>query len=805
MGTSQEKLHFLSRGNPIVNCLSSNYKKMRVFLLILGLLMLKFSFAQPYSQTIRGSISDKILNKPIAMATVQVVGTEYGTQSDAQGQFQFPKLPVGTYHLLISAVGFKTYQLPQVLLNAGKEVVLSIQLEEEFKQVKEIKIKGGRKKNSPLNELSMVSARVFSVEETQKYAAAVNDPARMATNFPGVQSGDDGNNQIVIRGNSPSGLLWRMEGIDIPNPNHFAVPGSSGGGISILSTQLLSNSDFITGAFAAEYGNALSGVFDLRLRKGNNQHREYALQAGLLGLNIAAEGPFRKGYEGSYLINYRYSTLSLLNNLGLNLTPFVTNFQDYNYHLVLPTRKAGTFSLFGFGGWSNQFYQAKKDSSLWKTSEERYNDDFYGNTFVNAVAHSIHLGERHLLKTNLALSSYRAGYQRSYTENDYSTLRLYNQGYRSSRLTLNTSLNTKLSSRFMLRSGLQLNHYQFRFDEEVRPSLQGSLDTVLDMENSTQTAQVYSQLQWKAHAKISATLGLHSLYLHLNQHYALEPRAAVRYELHPRHTFTLGYGLHSQMQSWGVYYALVETPQGTSYPNKNLAFSKAHHAVLAYQFAVRKNLRLKTEFYYQQLFSVPVSVYDSSRFSAINMSYDMVRMPLRNKGLGRNYGVEISLERYLDKGFYYLMTTSLYQSEYRANNGQWYNSRYNGNRLANVVAGKDFVSASQRRTFGLNIRAVYAGGYRSTPINTVASQQRGETIYEEDRSYRIQLPDYFRADLRLSMKWNRSRRTSTLSLDIQNVSNRKNIYDRYFDVNTGEVKTWYQTGIIPVLNYKIEF
>ena len=115
------------------------------------------------------------------------------------------------------------------------------------------------------------------------------------------------------------------------------------------------------------------------------------------------------------------------------------------------------------------------------------------------------------------------------------------------------------------------------------------------------------------------------------------------------------------------------------------------------------------------------------------------------------------------------------------------------------------MSANQRRTFGLNIRAVYAGGYRSTPINTVASQQRGETIYEEDHSYRIQLPDYFRADLRLSMKWNRSRRTSTLLIDIQNVSNRTNIYDRYFDVNTGEVKTWYQTGIIPVLNYKIEF
>src|SRR6185503_5048402 len=125
-------------------------------------------------------------------------------------------------------------------------------------------VTAGSKKNRPVNDMSVVSARAFTVEETQKYAAAVNDPLRMVTGFAGVAAVDDGGNDIVIRGNSPAGLLWRMEGVDIPNPNHFSEAGSSGGGISILSAQLLSNSDFVTGAFAPEYGNALSGVFDLR-------------------------------------------------------------------------------------------------------------------------------------------------------------------------------------------------------------------------------------------------------------------------------------------------------------------------------------------------------------------------------------------------------------------------------------------------------------------------------------------------------------------------------------------------------------
>ena len=175
---------------------------------------------------------------------------------------------------------------------SGKEKVITHALEPIIKAQQEVVVTADSKRNKALNDFSAVSARAFTVEETQKYAAAVNDPLRMATGFPGVVAANDGNNDIVIRGNSPAGLLWRMEGIEIPNPNHFSSVNSSGGGISILSAQLLANSDFVTGAFAAEYGNALSGVFDLKLRKGNNELKEYTVQAGLLGLNLAAEGPF---------------------------------------------------------------------------------------------------------------------------------------------------------------------------------------------------------------------------------------------------------------------------------------------------------------------------------------------------------------------------------------------------------------------------------------------------------------------------------------------------------------------------------
>ncbi|MEL6358302.1 MAG: TonB-dependent receptor, partial [Bacteroidota bacterium] len=171
---------------------------------------------------------------------------------------------------------------------------------------------------------------------------------------------------IIIRGNSPRGLLWRMEGIEIPNPNHFSEEGASGGGISALSVNVLANSDFFTGAFPAEYGNAASGVFDLSLRKGNNEKREYAFQAGVLGLDLAAEGPIGAPGGASYLANYRYSTLSILSTLGVNITGDgdQTDFQDATFKIQVPTTKDGYLSLWGLGGKSGNSYQLEGDPEV---------------------------------------------------------------------------------------------------------------------------------------------------------------------------------------------------------------------------------------------------------------------------------------------------------------------------------------------------------------------------------------------------------------------------------------------------------
>lgn len=758
------------------------------------------------TQQLRGTVTEQVLQQPLQSATVTLRGTGKTVSTDEKGNFRFPSLPIGMYHLMVTHTGFKEVVIENISIIAGKETVLTIAMETAIIAETEVIVKSNSKKNKPLNDMSVVSARAFTVEETQKYAAAVNDPLRMATAFPGVLAADDGNNNIIIRGNAPSGLLWKMEGMDIPNPNHFNNPGSSGGGISILNAQLLANSDFITAAFAPEYGNALSGVFDIKLRKGNNEKREYTLQAGVLGLNAAAEGPFAKNYNGSYLVNYRYSTLSLLNKTGVLPGNAATDFQDLSYNIFLPTKKWGSFTVFGFGGWSTDGGKPKLDSSKWKTSSDRYAYDFEANTAFNGITHSIALGKKAILKSGIGIANTTNGYDEKYVQHDYSQAPSFKAGFTTKRKNVQSVLQYKFSSRLHARAGVIVNFNNYNYHRLSADHLGAPLQETINSIGNTSTQQAFAQAQYKVTDKLVFTGGLHYLHLSLNNTASAEPRFSVKYAAGKKSSFALGYGLHSQVQAMGVYFARQQNAGGGfTEPNKKLGFTRAQHAVLSYQYRISANLQLKTELYYQRLFNVPVGIKDSSTFSTLNIGDDYVDEPLVNKGSGKNYGIEISAERYLKNNFYLTLTSSIYQSRYKALDGVERNTKYNGGFISTLIAGKDFVQLRKQKTIGVNIKTIYAGGLRTTPIDYAASQQNGYGVYIEDKAYSLQNPAYFRTDIRLSIKWNRRHVTSTLSLDIQNVTNRLNVFNQSYDETTNKIVTNYQTGIIPILNYKVEF
>ena len=758
-------------------------------------------------QTVRGTVTDKVSQAPIPGALVIVLNTDPAivATTGADGTFRLASIPVGKLDLKIKTVGYRESSLRQLNVNSGKELVLNVNLEEEISEVETVQVTAKADKNKPLNEMSAVSTRAFSVEETQKFAAAVNDPLRMATSFAGVIAPNDGNNHISIRGNSPNGLLWRMEGVEIPNPNHFANVGTSGGGISILSAQLLNNSDFSTGAFAAEYGNALSGVFDLRLRKGNNQKREYTFQAGILGIDAAAEGPFKKGGTGSFLVNYRYSTLSVLGKIGVPLGDGITNFQDLSFNLSMPTKKIGTFSLFGFGGLSSQTSRYVKDTAKWREDIfYRLKTNYYANTGMMGLSNTV-LFDGAYLKTVLAVSATQNGYIEEEMGYDFRTAKvLYNQSYLQDKITLSSVYTRKIHAGSSFRTGIILNRLGFDLSQKDR-SAQDILEERLSNRGNTETAQGFFQWSWQITPRLTSNAGLHYFHVFLNNSRSIEPRASLKYELTRKNNLTLGYGLHSQIQPLGVYFAKNGTT-GESFSNQDLDLTRAHHVVAGYDRVLSSHEHIKTELYYQHLFNVPVATDLESTYSMLNNFDGYYTGGLENNGLGRNAGVEVTYERFLHKDLYWLLSASLYDSRYRTAAGDWFNTRFNTNYAFSATGGKEWtLRGTKSRMIGFNLKGVYVGGFRYTPIDLPASVNKGEMVVAKDRTFEEQIPAYFRLDVRLSLKRNYRKMTSTVAIDIQNTTNRKNVGGQYFDSKTGAVKYWYQTPLIPVLSYRAEF
>jgi hypothetical protein len=754
--------------------------------------------AQQPTQIIKGRVIDTESQQPVIGANVIITSMNpiTGGATDAEGHFRIEKVPIGRHSLKITSIGYDDAFLQEVNVGSGKEVELNIKLTESFKSLNEVVIKAQTENGAPLNDMVSVSGRSFTVDQTKRFAASVNDPARMALSFAGVATNDDGSNQIIIRGNSPKGLLWRMEGVEIPNPNHFASEGSSGGGISALSANVLSNSDFLTGAFPAEYGNATSGVFDLKLRKGNNEKREYAMQAGVLGLDFAAEGPIGTKGGASYLANYRYSTLSILNKIGLNIAGDAsTDFQDGAFKIHIPYDEKSIVTIWGMGGLSTS-----------KTDDEESKEVFKSNRGIVGVNYLRYLNSKSYLEN---IVSYSATLQTDeYFDKERQTSQ--SQNFNNQALRISSLYNYKLNARNTIRLGVIINHLDFNLYD--RNNEDGPVKVDVDQKGNTQLFQAYAQWKARLAPTVTMNLGVHGMLLGLNNQRSIEPRAGLKWAVAPKSTISFGAGLHSKTESISTYFAQVNTADGkTSLLNKNLKLMKSAHMVAGYELRPSASWRIMAETYYQHHYHVPIGpAHTTTPYLLFNSQLNEVdgfgSDTLTSDGKGRSYGVELTVEKSLTNGIYFMSTTSLYQSKYTARDGVERDSRFNGQFVQNILAGKEWkVGRNRTNIFAANVKLLAAGGNRITPIDIEKSRMAGHTVHDWSRSYSEQLPHYFRTDVRISYTKNKRRTTSTISLDIQNVTNRLNAFNQTYDVKNDRVRNTTQTGLLPVLNYRLEF
>lgn len=796
----------------------------QLFVLISFLFLGNFALAQGFTQTVRGQVVDKETQAPLPFTAIGVTDMDHHVlataTSDMEGYFRVEEVPIG--RLLVKAVfvGYQPYTMAAEV-TTGKELVLLVQMEESVVALDEVIVEDEVDKSGTINEMTSVSARTFSVEESQRYAGTLNDVSRMALNFAGVRAANDAVNDVVIRGNSPNGLLWRLEGIDIPNPNHFGDGGATGGPISMLNNNVLANSDFLTGAFPAEYGNAISGVFDLRMRNGNNETHEFIGQIGFNGFEFGAEGPISKAKRSSYLINYRYSTLEVLQKMGFDFGTgtAVPQYQDVSFKFNFPSQKIGNISVFGLGGVSDISFLDSENAP------GEAPDDFYGNPYdediINAnrigvvgLSHQLLLGEKAYSKFTVVASGILNQTEvDSLSTVDREKIPWWRANFLRSKIGAAFFVNMKVDARNSFRVGIFADYLKFDLLDSLYNPGTASFETLTDYDGSTYLLQPYFQGQHKLSDLVTFNAGLHFSYLGYNGSRSFEPRAGLKWQISERQTLSFGYGLHTQMPPIEVLQSQVIQPDGSYVtPNENVSFTQSHHFVLGYDLSITPTIRMKVEVYDQEISNAIVESSPSS-YSMLNRgTFSFVSGDsLMNGGTGRNYGIELTLEKFITNGNYFLFTASLFDSKYVGSDGVERNTAFNGNYVVNLLAGKEITFKSKKEEpkrvhkLILDGKIIVAGGQRYTPIDPTISAIIGDTYYDRTRAFSEQLDTYFRIDARIGYKMIGKKITQEWAFDVQNVIDHQNPLYKTYDPSTGEIVTVNQLGLFPVMLYRINF
>ena len=772
-------------------------------------------FSQTLTQTIRGTVVDKDSKQPLTGATIIALETNpvIGSISNELGKFKLAEVPLGRYTIKASYLGYEDVVLSNIVLTSGKEIVLNLEMQEKIIQGNEITVFSNRDRDKTNNDLISISGRNFQPEETWRYAGTRTDPSRMAANYAGVVSANDTRNDIIVRGNSPSGVLWKLEGVEIPNPNHFSGQGATGGPMSMLNNNLLASSDFLTGAFPAEYGNKTAAVFDLKLRRGNNEHHEFTGMFGINGLELGAEGPFSKKHKSSYLLSYRYSTFALFNLLGISFgVSGVPTYQDATFLLNFPASKKDIISIFGIGGMSKiSLLDSERDSTDWQFVSKG-EDIVYGTKmaaagitythFFNSTTYSKLILSSGAALLHIFVDTIGVGNSKS---------RIYDNNSADGNASLEYFVSKKINEKNLLKIGANYSRLFFKYNEKSYwPELHQMIYLINDNGN-TGIINAYSHWQHRFSDKIVLNTGIHFEDFLLNGSYSIEPRIGFNYKVGERNQLSFGYGLHSQTLPLMVYFfENYDTSLKIYYQtNKNLGLMKAHHFIAGYDFNFIKNFRLKTELYYQYLFNIPVKGNDSTSYSAINMGGDY-GFPnvdsLINKGTGYNYGIELTLEKFFSNHYYFLITSSLFQSEYKGSDNILRNTKFNGHFVLNSLFGYELkYGKNKNQALSLDLKYTLAGGRRFTPIDLVSSQLYNSEVLIDEKAWSKQLPDYWRFDVKVGFRINTKHATHSIIAVCENVFGTKNILQQSYNTNIKNILTEYQLGVFPYGAYRVEF
>jgi hypothetical protein len=586
-----------------------------------------------------------------------------------------------------------------------------------------------------------------------------------------------------------------------------------------LNTNALKTSDFLTGAWPAEYGNATSAVFDINLRSGNSSKAEQDIQLNVFsGLEAMVEGPLNDKNNGAaYLVGYRYAFAQIAQQLGINIgTKAVPHYEDWVFNITTGKGKFGKFSFFGMGG----------NSHIDEIGSKLDTTDFYAQTDQDAydksnfsyfgIQHTLDIGSRSYLRTVVSYAHTITDYQQ-YQYADpvppYKNRWLeVVSNTKTNSLRLSTYFNQKVNSRLSYRIGLteeDLGLNSLILNKTGRPATD-PFDTTTNVNGSPSLLQYFAQFRYRVTAKLAITTGVHGMAYSLNNSNDLEPRLSFSYQLPANQSVSVAYGLHSQVQPAPVYFKIFDHTTGVRDDgNRALGFTKAHHIVVGYEKRFLPDWRIKLEGYYQYLFNVPVEK-NPTGFSMLNAGADFAfpdEVGLVSRGKGYNKGAELTVEKFFSRGFYVLGTVSLFDSKYKGSDGILRNTAFNYHYVFNLLAGREWKVGHKGDAITFDTRLSTIGGRYTTPVDIVASKKAGYEILDTLHYNSQRLDSYFRLDTKFGFRINsgKRKRSQTFYLDLQNVTNRQNIFLLQYNNSRAAIVPVYQIRFFPDVLYRIQF
>lgn len=780
-----------------------------------------FSFlAKAQTGTIIGFVTDKVTDKPLQGASISLLDKSQTTSSAADGSYKIANIPIGRQTILVSYIGYENSSIPNIDVSTGKDIVINISLSEAFNKMDEVKVNSARRKEQSINKMAAVSARQFSMEEVGRYSGGRSDVARLVSNFAGVSAPNDSRNDIIVRGNSPSGLLWRIEGIPVPSPNHFSSLGTTGSPVSALNPNVLKNSDFITSAFPSEYGNALGGVFDLGFKKGNTKTTEYTVGVGAFpGLEALVEGPMGKN-GGAFVVAARYSIAQFLGSAGGTGSP--PNYGDISFKLDFGNSKWGNFSVFGIGGTAQIDFLSKdvKDDDLFAFKDE---DGYVKSGFgVIGFKHTINIGKGSYIKTVVggstsfnSIDNFRYFNFRTPQE---IRLKNFNVDNRTNRITLSSFFNSKINSKINIRTGFLLEGYTLKAKLDTRErqadnNADGFPDyvSILSNDGNFNILQPYAQGQFRLSEKITLNAGLHAQQFSVNKQFVVEPRASIAWEINANHTISVGYGLHHQNVAEPILFLNEEINGNLVQSNKSLDLVRSNHFVFSYDTKLGDNWRAKFEAYYQSIDKAAVQKTRSG-YSSLTEGAEFIfatdKTALVSSGTGFNRGIEFTIEKFYSKGFHALITSSIFESKYKGSDGVERSSPFSNQYVFNFLAGKEFkIGKAQKNILFIDTKITSSGGRFYSPIDFAASKLAGFEVTQTGKEYTQQYKNYFRMDLKFGIKFNSKTKKSfhQFYIDLQNVSDNKNTFRFQYNRDKQRVDELNQIGFFPDFGYRYQF